>query len=56
MATCISDGVVLVRVFSGGKASIQSGPFSSAIRRIQRECRGTSKEPYVEYMDTQMLA
>lgn len=56
MAPCISDGVVLVRVFTGGKASIQSGPFSSAIRRIQRECRGTSKVPYVEYMDTQMLA
>ena len=46
MAPCISGGVVLGRVFSGGKAaSIQSGPFSSAIRRIQRECRGSSKVP-----------
>jgi len=56
MAPSNSDGVILVRVFVGGKASIQSGPFSSAMKRIQRECRASSRVPHVEYMDTQTLA
>jgi hypothetical protein len=56
MAPRNCGGVVLVRVFSGGKASIQSGPFLCAMKKIQRECIDSNKVPRVEYMDTQTLA
>ena len=56
MAPRNSGGVVLVRVFTGGKASIQSGPFSSAMKRFQRECRSSNRVLNVECIDTQTLA
>ena len=56
MAPRMCGGGVLIRVFSGGKASIQSGPFSNAMKKIQRACLGLNIVPHVEYMDTKMLA
>ena len=50
--------VFLVRVFSGGKASIQSGPFHTAMKKIQRSLRSNiegNRLLIVEEMDTARL-
>lgn len=50
--------IFLVRVFSGGKASIQSGPFHTAMKQIQRSLRSNiegNRLLIVEEMDTARL-
>ena len=48
-------GVFLVRVFSGGKASIQSGPFHTAMKKLQRSLLSSNRSLQVEQMDTAKL-
>ena len=45
----------LVRVFSGGMGSTQSGPFTAAMKDIQRAIAGTSRILIVEEIDTKTL-
>jgi hypothetical protein len=45
----------LVRVFSGGMGSTQSGPFTAAMKDIQRAIASTSRILIVEEIDTKTL-
>jgi hypothetical protein len=53
LAPPLSDGPRLVRVFSGGRQSTQSGPFFAALKGFQR--RVGARALRIEVMDTSML-
>jgi len=53
LAPRLTDGVLLVRIFSGGKQSTQSGPFFAALKAYKRQVGARTLQ--VEVMDTRML-